>query len=97
MPLVPRAAYIGLERDGGIMATWYAGAGLCFFAAAVIAALFLAALAPLEIIRLLGMIAMVCGTAGVVLHLYAMHVDDPRVLTALRHRLYSILTRAQTA
>jgi phosphoglycerol transferase MdoB-like AlkP superfamily enzyme len=97
MPPAARAAYIGLGRDGGKMPTWYIGAGLCFFAAAVIAALFLVALAPLGTIRLLGVIATVCATAGVALHLYAMRVDDPRALTALRQRLYSMLTRMQTA
>jgi presenilin-like A22 family membrane protease len=97
MPPAPRAAYIGLVRDGGKMPSWYVGGGLRFFAAAVIAALFLVALAPLGNISLLGAIALLCATAGVALHLYAMHVDDPLALTALRQRLYSMLTRMQTA
>lgn len=79
------------------MPTWYIGAGLRFFAASAVAALVLAALAPLGPIRLLGVIAMVCATAGAVLHLYAMYLDDPRALTALRQRLYSMLAHTQTA
>jgi hypothetical protein len=78
------------------MRNGFAGVGLWFFAASVLAALFLIALAPLDAIRFLGVIAMLCATAGVALHLYAVHVDDPRALTALRHRLHSTLTRAQT-
>jgi hypothetical protein len=97
MPPAPSAAYIGPIRAGGKMPTWYIGAGLRFFAAAIVAALFPVALAPLDTIRLLGVIAIVCATAGVALHLYAMHVGDPRALTALRQRLYSMLTRMQTA
>jgi len=78
------------------MRNGFAGVGLWFFAASVLAALFLIALAPLGAIRLLGVIAMLCATAGVALHLYAVHVDDPRALIALRHQLHSMLTRAQT-
>ncbi len=79
------------------MRNGFVGMGLWFFAASVLAALFLIALAPLGAIRLLGVIAMLCATAGVALHLYAVHVDDPRALTTLRHRLHSMLTRTQSS
>jgi len=76
------------------MPTWYIGGGLRFFALSVIAALVLAALAPLGAIRVLGVFAFMCATAGLALHLYAMHVEDPRAFAALRHRLQTTLARA---
>jgi uncharacterized membrane protein len=79
------------------MPTWFINAGLRFFGGALIAALIVVAVAPLGAIRLLGLIALACAIAGLVLHLYAMRANDPRALTALGHRLHSMLARVQTA
>jgi len=69
-------------------------AGLRFFTASLIAALAVVALAPLPAIRLLGAIACACATAGVLLHLYAMHVNDPQALVVLRQWLHPTPARA---
>ena len=73
---------------------WFVRAGLRFFTASLIGALAVVALAPLPFIRLLGAIACACATAGVLLHLYALHANDPQAFAALRQRLRPMPARA---
>lgn len=64
----------------------FLSAGLRFFAAAMLVALVLLAVAPLDVVRLLCVFALVCAAAGFTWHFLALRAIDPGVLTALRAR-----------
>ena len=77
-----------------IVPDWFVRAGLRFFTTSLIAAMAVVAMAPLPFIRLLGAIACACATAGMLLHLYAMHANDPQAFAALSQRLRPMPARA---
>jgi len=62
---------------------------LQFFAVAFAAALAVALLAPVNGIRLLGLMAMVFAACGFALQFYELHTRDPHGLTVLRYRIYA--------
>ena len=60
--------------------------GLGFFASAIAAGLVLLAVAPIHAVRAACAFALVCATAGLLLHYFALRARDPSALAALRAR-----------
>ena len=61
-------------------------AGLGFFASAIAAGLVLLAVAPVDAVRVASGFAVVCATAGFLLHYFALRARDPSAVAAMQAR-----------